>query len=186
MPKPSQGGARLNYTAFRTAIADWLGTARKAAGVTPVQLAAATGVSDDRIRRIELGSVEIYSLWEIYSLCHELGPCAPPVPFEPEIRALPQLMRLARGLRPDEREALVVSCYSTVPGARIDLEYERAHDGWPLVVPDKLLAKLHARGLAWQLERYDAYPEETDVNRAVCVRTYTGNAVAEVLGREMF
>jgi hypothetical protein len=174
------------YSRFRAELGGWLERARSMAGLSTTQLAALTGISHDRLCRMALGSGDVVSVWEVYLICQQLGPCAPPVPFMPDTWTPAEVMKVARSLRPDEREDLVVACYSTVPGARVDVEYAREHDEWPLVVSDKMIERLHRHGLAWQLERFMEDVEDLDVNRAVCVRTYMGNAVAEILCREMF
>ena len=172
----------LSYPAFRIELAKWLANASGRKNMA--DLAAQSGVSHDRLGRIALGSADVTAAWELYAICQVLGPCAPPIPFAPELLTLAQTMKLARSLKPDEREALIVCCYATIAGALIDADYAREHDEWPLVVPDKLVAKLQRRGLASQVGRFDLYPEDPGPNRAICVRTYPGNAVAEILGRE--
>lgn len=179
--------ARLhNFPTFRQALGKWLEHARVSANLSLSQLSAATGVSINRISRLALGGADVVTVWEVFLICQVLGPTAPPIPFMPAPSSVAAVMKLVRSLKPAERDDLVVSCYSTVEGARVDVAYSRDHEEWPLVLSEEMLAKLQRKGLAWKLEDYDEEPDDSSPNRAVCVRTYVGNAVAEILGREMF
>lgn len=93
-----------------------------------------------------------------------------------------EALTLVRRVHRKDREPLLCHCYGSLVAAQIDVAWAREHDECPLLMRPPHTERLAGLELITVLVPFA--DEIAEPGAFICIRTHTGNIIAEILGRQ--